>query len=65
MNWLGFLVIYILIGVAIAVPIVLFLFAVASRRSYRCPQCGEPVTTEYLKAKRCNMCGAPLGKEEL
>ena len=41
--------------------IVLYLFSVRSRKSYRCPQCGETIkNVEYLKAKRCGMCGAPL-----
>ena len=27
-------------------------------------ECGEQMTAEYLKAKRCNMCGAPLQQKE-
>jgi predicted amidophosphoribosyltransferase len=65
MSWLGLGLVYTLIGVATAVPILLFLCAVGSRQSYRCPQCGEQLTTEYLKAKRCSMCGAPLSELEL
>jgi ribosomal protein S27AE len=36
---------------------------VASRKSYRCPQCGERFTTEHLNAKRCGHCGAELERE--
>ena len=43
--------------------IIAYLFARSSRRSYECPQCGERITTEYLDAKRCGMCGAPLKRE--
>ena len=64
MEWLGALLIYMLVGLLILVPIALYVFAVASRKSYRCPQCGEQITTEYLDAKHCNMCGAPLNQEE-
>ena len=64
MEWLGPLLIYMLYGLVILVPIALYFFSVSSRRSYRCPQCGERITTEYLDAKHCNMCGAPLTKEE-
>ncbi len=64
MSWLGFFAIYTLIGAVVLVPIVLYIFAVGSRRSYRCPQCGEQLATEYLKAKRCNTCGAPLSEQE-
>ena len=45
--------------------VVLYLFSVRSRKSYRCPQCGETITNvEYMKAKRCGMCGAPLEKTQ-
>ena len=41
--------------------IVVYFFSVRSRKSYRCPQCGESITNvEYMQAKRCGMCGAPL-----
>lgn len=41
--------------------IVVYFFSVRSRKSYRCPQCGERITNvEYMQAKRCGMCGAPL-----
>ncbi len=64
---MGFLVgglAYVLIGILILSPIVFYVFSVGSRRAYRCPECGEQMTAEYLKAKRCNMCGAPLQQKE-
>ncbi|MBN2477213.1 MAG: hypothetical protein JXB62_21575 [Pirellulales bacterium] len=64
MEWLGGLVIYLLIGLVILLPILLYVFAVGSRKSYRCPNCGERITTEYLNAQHCNMCGAPLDQTE-
>ena len=61
MQGIVIVVVYAVIGLAvIGLGFLLYSFAVASRRSYRCPQCGEELTTEYLKASRCNMCGAPL-----
>ena len=65
MDLLGAFAIYILISLVIVIPLVLYLFAAASRKSYRCPKCGEQITAEYLEAKHCNMCGAPLNKEEV
>ncbi len=44
----------------VVLAILFYVLAVSSRRSYRCPQCGEKLQTEYLDAKRCGMCGAPL-----
>jgi len=58
------LVVVLMYGVGIAgvamLALLLYLLAVRSRRSYVCPQCGERLSVEYLNAKRCNMCGAPL-----
>lgn len=59
--------IFIIIAVAgfvIVLPIVLYIFSRMSRRSYRCPSCGEELRTEYLHAKNCNMCGASLEQRE-
>ena len=53
---MGFLIIPALVGLGI----VFYLFSVSSRKSYRCPQCGERITNvEHMEAKRCGMCGAP------
>ena len=47
----------------ILLAVLFFLRAVASRKQYRCPQCGEAVKTELMSASHCNMCGAPLKQE--
>lgn len=47
-------------GIIIVLGIFFYLLSVASRKRFRCPQCGEYIQTEYLVAKRCNLCGAPL-----
>jgi len=61
---LGAFAIYGVIALFLLIPIVFFLFSVVSRKTYRCAQCGEQITTEYLDAQHCNMCGAPLNKTE-
>lgn len=52
--WLGVPLAVLMIGV------LLYVFSVLSRKGYRCPKCGERVNVEYMEAKRCGMCGAPL-----
>jgi ribosomal protein S27AE len=48
----------------ILIGLALYIFSVMSRKSYRCPKCGERVVdAEYLSAKRCGMCGAPLEQQ--
>lgn len=64
MHLVGGLLVWGLVSLIVLVPVVFFLFALGSRRSYRCPQCGERMTTEYLSAKHCGMCGAPLEQLE-
>jgi len=49
----------------IPLAILLYYLAVRSRKTYRCPQCGETIQVEYLKAEHCGMCGAPLKEEEM
>ena len=58
------LVVGIVACVLVGIPLVLFLFSAASRRAYRCPSCGERITTEHLRASHCNSCGAPLQETE-
>ena len=49
------------IGLAVVgLGIVFYLRAVASRKVYNCPQCGEVVRVELMRASHCNHCGAPL-----
>ncbi|MCP4548194.1 MAG: hypothetical protein GY835_17150 [bacterium] len=58
------LVLYIVGGLfTLGLAILLFFFAFMSRRRYRCPQCGERISTEYLNAKYCGMCGVELKQE--
>jgi len=49
----------------IPLAVLFYYLAVRSRRSYQCPECGEEIRVEYLNAKRCGMCGAPLEKTEM
>ena len=66
MQGLVIILIYLLGGaLVLTLAVVLYLCAVSSRKSYRCPKCGEKMRTEYLDAKRCGMCGAPIEREEL
>ncbi len=44
----------------IPLAILFYFLAVRSRKSYRCPACGETVQVEHMNAQRCGMCGAPL-----
>ena len=48
-----------LIGICM-LGLLLYVVAVASRKSYTCPQCGERVRVEHMEASHCTMCGAPL-----
>ena len=57
MEWL-------ILGGLIVLVVILYCFSVISRKTYRCPKCGERlVGVEYLSAKRCGMCGAPLERQ--
>ena len=52
---------FLILGVVIVLGLVFYIFSVRSRKSYRCPQCGERITNiEHMKARHCGMCGAPL-----
>ncbi len=37
-----------------------FIFALKSRKTYKCPECGETFKAEYMDAKTCKVCGANL-----
>ncbi|MHC4497210.1 MAG: FmdB family zinc ribbon protein [Planctomycetota bacterium] len=44
--------------------LILYGFSVFSRKTYRCPKCGERIVdVEHMSAKRCGMCGAPLERQ--
>ncbi len=47
----------------IPLGILFYFLAVRSRKHYVCPQCGEELMVEHMKASRCNFCGAPLEQE--
>ena len=64
MEIVGVVLIWMLVGAVVLIPVILFLFSFASRKRYRCPECGEELSTEYLDAQHCNMCGAPLERKE-
>jgi ribosomal protein S27AE len=54
---------FLILGGLLLLGLVLYFFSVCSRKSYRCPQCGESIkNVEHMQAKRCGMCGAPLEK---
>jgi len=64
MEGLIVLLIYAGIGVIVVVlGILLYLRSVSNRKRYCCPQCGEQVSVELMKARHCNICGAPLRNE--
>lgn len=56
---------FLLLPLFIIGGILFYIFAVASRNTYRCPTCGEEFAKmEYMSAMQCNMCGASLEKTE-
>ncbi len=55
------MVIFLVLMAVIVLALVFYLFSVLSRKTYRCPQCGEQIrNVEHLDAKRCGMCGAQI-----
>lgn len=56
-----------------ALVIVLFLLgmvcvyekAKASRKTFKCPNCGEKINVEFMKAQNCNVCGCNLDETAL
>ncbi len=36
----------------------------ASRKNFKCPNCGENIEVEHMKAKFCNLCGHKLEDSE-
>lgn len=47
----------------LAVAGVCFYFAVKSRKSYTCPECGEKFKVEHMETARCGMCGSLLNRD--
>jgi hypothetical protein len=64
MEYLGLLCPVAIVALLVALGILFYVLAVASRKSYRCPSCGEQMTVEHMRASHCNMCGAPLERKE-
>lgn len=64
MAGLFVILIYALVGaIVVALGALLYARSVGSRKRYCCPQCGEQISVELMKAGRCNVCGAPLRDE--
>ena len=43
---------------------IFYYFAVKSRKSYTCPECGEKITVEHMDTARCGMCGSLLNLDD-
>jgi len=48
------------VSLMIIIGIFGFIFALKSRKTYRCPECGETFKAEYMDAKTCKVCGSNL-----
>jgi rRNA maturation endonuclease Nob1 len=61
---MGAVVVFIVYGgvflLIVALAVLFYLRSVASRRRYRCPNCGEEFRVELMEASHCSFCGAPL-----
>ncbi len=42
------------------VAAICYYFAVKSRKTYTCPECGEKTKVEHMETSRCGMCGSLL-----
>ena len=60
---MDFLIPLVAIAGVLGLALLLYLFSRSSRQTFNCPKCGERITTDYLNARRCGMCGAELEKE--
>lgn len=52
-----------LVLAVIIIAAICYYFAVKSRKSYTCPECGEKINVEYMEARHCGMCGALLNQD--
>lgn len=52
-----------LISAILILAAICYYFAVKSRKSYTCPECGEKFKVEYMDTARCGMCGSLLKQE--
>ena len=55
---------FIIVGFFITLSVLFYFLAVRSRKTYKCPECGESVQVEHTETARCGMCGSLLKKEE-
>ncbi len=62
-NSADYFSIFLLIAIVV-VGIICFIFAIRSRKYYKCPVCGESFRAEFMKAKRCKVCGAELDETD-
>lgn len=53
-----------LIAGLLALGGICYYFAVRSRKTYICPECGEKQRVEHMETSRCGMCGSQLILEE-
>jgi ribosomal protein S27AE len=53
-----------LIACFVVVAAICYYFAVKSRKTYICPECGEKTKVEHMETSRCGMCGSLLKQDE-
>lgn len=51
---------FLLILLILVLAGICYYFAVKSRKTYSCPECGEKIRVEHMSTTRCSMCGALL-----
>ena len=54
------MIVLLFLGPLIILGIIFFLRANASRKVYRCPECGESFKVELMTAQNCKSCGTPV-----
>jgi len=42
----------------------MYYLAVRSRKTYKCPECGESIKVEHMETTRCGTCGSLLKRKE-
>lgn len=54
---------FLLIAFLLILAALVYYFAVRSRKSYTCPECGEKFKVEHMETARCGMCGSQLKQD--
>lgn len=54
----------ILVTIVLILAGLVYTFAVRSRKSYTCPECGEKFKVEHMDTARCGMCGALVNQDK-